>query len=212
MFRVLLTSFEPFDSMVANSSLEIGRELARRPPRGVELEWLVLPVVAGACVERAWARIEQMRPGLTLSLGQASGASSFRIECRAVNENHFRIPDNAGNQVIRQAIVPCAPSAYASTTSPGHMAQALAWRDFPVQLSFSAGKFVCNHLYFGLLHRAAATERAHQTAFIHLPLLPCQVRAGKPTPSMGLKLGAEGVRRAIVACVQAAKAGKPCVS
>jgi pyroglutamyl-peptidase len=204
MFRVLLTSFEPFGGMGSNSSLEIGREIARRPPAGVELEWLVLPVVAGACVEQAWSRILQMRPGLVLGLGQAAGASALRLECRGVNENDFGIPDNDGQRLVQQPIVSGGPTFYSTTAHPSRMARALSWHDVPVQLSVSAGRFVCNNLYFGLLHRAATAAHTHQTAFIHLPLLHGQV-AGEPLPAMSLGHGAEGVRRAIQASMQSDK-------
>jgi len=201
MFRVLLTSFEPFGGMSVNSSLEIGREIARRPPPGVELEWLVLPVVAGACVEQAWSRIVQMRPGLVLALGQASGASALRLECRGVNENDFGIPDNDGQRLVQKPSVSGGPALYSTSARLGRVARALSWHEVQVQISVSAGRFVCNHLYFGLLHRAATAAHTHQTAFVHLPLLDGQV-AGESVPAMSLGHAAEGVRRAIQASMQ----------
>jgi pyroglutamyl-peptidase len=201
MFRVLLTSFEPFGGMDVNSSLEIGRELARRPPPGVELEWQVLPVVAGVCVEQAWSRVLQMRPALVLALGQAAGASALRLECQGVNENNFSAPDNAGQRLVQQPIVSGGPASYATTAHLGRVARVLSWHDVPVRLSVSAGRFVCNNLYFGLLHRAAVAAHTHQTAFIHVPLLHGQV-AGKSLPAMSLEHGAAGVRRAIQAAMR----------
>jgi len=201
MFRVLLTSFEPFGGMSVNSSLEVGREIARRPPPGVELEWLVLPVVAGACVEQAWSRIVQMRPGLVLALGQASGASALRLECRGVNENDFGIPDNDGQRLVQKPSVSGGPALYSTSARLGRVARALSWHEVQVQISVSAGRFVCNHLYFGLLHRAAIAARTHQTVFVHLPLLHGQV-AGESGPAMSLGHAAEGVRRAIQASMQ----------
>src|SRR5256885_8834812 len=97
MTRVLLTSFEPFGRHTLNSSLEVGRAVACRPPPGVDLDWLVLPVVAGTCVEQAWARVVQFRPTLVLSLGQKDGAARLCIEAVAANLHDFRMRDNAGN-------------------------------------------------------------------------------------------------------------------
>jgi pyroglutamyl-peptidase len=198
MFRVLLTSFEPFGGMGVNSSLEIGREISRRPPPGVELEWQVLPVVAGACIEQAWSRVLQMRPGLVLALGQASGASAVRLECQGFNENNFSAPDNDGRRLVQQPIVSDGPACYTTSARLGHVARVLSWHDVPVRLSVSPGRFVCNNLYFGLLHRAAVATHTHQTAFIHVPLLHGQV-AGRPLSAMSLEQGAAGVRRAIQA-------------
>jgi pyroglutamyl-peptidase len=201
MLRVLLTSFEPFGAMRENSSLEIGREIARRPPPGIELEWLVLPVVAGVCVEQAWSRILQMRPGLVLALGQAAGTKALRLEYQGVNENDFGIPDNNGQRLVHQPIIAGAPASYLTTAPVDRMARALSWHGVPVQHSFSAGRYVCNHHYYGLLHRAAAVAHPHQTAFIHVPLLHGQV-SGNSQPAMSLEHAAEGVRRAIQACAQ----------
>ena len=199
MIRVLLTSFEPFGGHGRNSSLEVGRALARRPPGGVALDWLVLPVVADRCVELAWAHVLAARPALVLALGQAAGAACLRVEERAVNVNHFTIPDNAGNLFHKQVIVPGGPAAYRATVPTGRLVRE-ARGGVAAELSGSAGTYVCNHLFYGLLHRAAVAGWGHQTGFLHLPLLHGQPTR-LPLPSRGLEELAEGVRRAIRACV-----------
>jgi pyroglutamyl-peptidase len=173
----LLTSFEPFGGHDRNSSLEVGRALAERPPDGVELDWLVLPVVAGDCVELAWGRVAATRPALVVALGQSARARCVRVETRAVNRHDFVIPDNAGNLLQQQPVVEGGPAFYRATASVAPMARALADRGRPVVRSRSAGTYVCNHLFYGLLHRAAQVNAAHRTAFLHLPLLPDQVTA-----------------------------------
>jgi pyroglutamyl-peptidase len=201
MTRVLLTSFEPFGTHTINSSLEVGRAVARRPPPGVDLDWLVLPVVAGACVEAAWARVVQVRPSLVLALGQKDGAARLCVEEAAANLHDFRMRDNAGNWYRKQPILPGGPSAYLATARTDRILRDLQDRRVPAERSLSAGAFVCNHLYYGLLHRAAVEGSPHQTCFLHLPLLPEQVSPGRPVPSCGLEQMAEGVRLAIAACV-----------
>src|SRR5262249_41799637 len=104
--RVLLTSFEPFGGLDLNSSLEVGQAVSAEPPAGVGLHWHPLPVVAGRCVEAAWALVQQLRPALVLALGQAAGAAAIHVEDRAVNLDDFPIPDNAGNWRRLQWIVP----------------------------------------------------------------------------------------------------------
>jgi pyroglutamyl-peptidase len=201
MTRVLLTSFEPFGRHTLNSSLEVGRAVARWPPPGVELDWLVLPVVAGACVERAWGRVVEVRPALVLSLGQKDGAARLCVEAAAANLHDFRMRDNASNWFRKQPILPDGPAAYQATAPTDRILLDLHDHQVPAELSLSAGGFICNHLYYGLLHRAAAEGSTHRTCFLHLPLLPEQVPAGRRTPSCGLEQMAEGVRLAIAACV-----------
>ncbi|HEV3263433.1 MAG TPA: hypothetical protein VG013_41745 [Gemmataceae bacterium] len=203
MIRVVLTSFEPFDNQAVNSSLEVGRAVARRPPRGIELEWLTLPVVAGTCVERAWECIEAVEPSLVLALGQAAGATALRLEARAVNVNDFRIADNAGNQPREQPIVASGPAAYGTQIFASTLLGELSRLGIAAELSASAGTYVCNHLLYGLLHQAAVTARPHRTGFIHLPLLPGQARRGQPARSV--QQMAEGIRQAIITCAALAR-------
>jgi pyroglutamyl-peptidase len=200
MTRVLVTCFEPFGEHSANSSLEVARAVARRPPPGVELDWVVLPVVAGVCVERAWTRIRQTEPSLVLALGQAAGARALRIEGVAVNLSDFAITDNAGNRPQKQPIVSGGPTAYRATASAQAIRQALSYRDIPSELSRSAGTYVCNHLFYGLLHRAGVAGHRHQTGFIHLPLLSSQVSRRTGGASMNLEQLVESIRLAITAC------------
>jgi pyroglutamyl-peptidase len=201
MIDVVLTSFEAFGGHELNSSQEVGRALAREPMPGLSLDWVVLPVVADHCIEVAWARIARVRPALVLALGQATGATSVRIEERAVNRNHFTMPDNAGNEFQHQVIVPGAPPVYRATVHPGRLLRELRGADVAAELSGSAGTYLCNHLFYSLLHRAAVTGCSHQTGFLHLPLLPEQVTTRRPLPSRSLGELVEGVRRAIWACV-----------
>ncbi len=203
MPRVLLTSFEPFGGHGLNSSLEVGRALAERPPCRAELIWQVLPVVAWDCVERAWEQVERLSPDVVVALGQAAGASAVRLEGLAINVNHFTIPDNAGNLLLHQPIVHDGPCAYRSTLPLQRIEAGLRAGHVPVEQSYHAGTYVCNHLFYGLLHRAARQARAHRTGFIHLPLLPGQVGSGETVPSCKLSVLVEGVRRALEACVEA---------
>lgn len=208
---VLLTSFEPFGGHDRNSSLEVGRALAERPPVGVELDWLVLPVVAGECVEFAWGRIAAMRPALVVALGQSARARCVRVETRAVNRHDFVIPDNAGNLLQQQPVVEGGPAFYRATAPVAPMARALADRGLPVVRSRSAGTYVCNHLFYGLLHRAAQTNAAHRTAFLHLPLLPDQgtTKPGRrPPPSRALGDLVAEVGLALAAALETAESAR----
>jgi pyroglutamyl-peptidase len=193
--RVLMTSFEPFGGLSVNASLEVGRALARRPPRGIELDWMVLPVVAGVCVEQAERHARAMRADVVLALGQAAGAQALRLETRAVNLDQFRIPDNAGNQFVDRPIVAGGPSFLTSSLPLGRAIRALDVAGLPVERSFSAGNFVCNHLFYQLLHSLGTEGRS--VGFIHLPLLPGQVGPEEETPTMALEAMVAGLRRVL---------------
>jgi pyroglutamyl-peptidase len=197
MTRVLLTSFEPFGGHALNSSQEVGRALAGSPPPGVDLDWLVLPVVAGICLGRALERIQQTEPAVVLALGQAAEASAVRLEEVALNVSHFTLPDNAGKQPQHQPIVPGGPLAYRATARFDAVEADLRAAGVPVERSYHAGTYVCNHLYYGLLHAAALSGSPRPTGFVHLPLLPGQ---GKTKSPWTLDLLTRAVRRAVEVC------------
>jgi pyroglutamyl-peptidase len=181
MTRVLMTSFEPFAGFALNSSHEVGRAIASQPPAGIWLDWMALPVVAGVCVDRAWGRIEVDRPDLVLALGQASGAPKVRLEDRGINLDDFSIPDNAGNQPRKQPIVSGGPPHHRTTAPLERLLDELMQAGLAVEHSLSAGSYVCNHLYYSLLHRT--TPAGPPVLFVHLPLLPAQAPAASKLPS-----------------------------
>lgn len=203
MFRVLLTSFEPFGGRPINSSLEVGRAVAARPPQGIELDWLVLPVIAGECVRQAQAAIDHLEPDLVLSLGQAAGASTLRFERLAVNLDDFAAPDNSGNLRRRQPVVVSGPPVYRATAGVESVLRELGSRGLTAEVSVSAGAYVCNHLFYELLHRATLAGGNRQTGFLHLPLLPGQVDWSERIPSRNLDELVAGVKLAITGCLKA---------
>jgi pyroglutamyl-peptidase len=144
--------------------------------------------------------VRQTRPDVILALGQAAGAAAVRLEDRAANIDDFPIPDNAGNLRRWQLIARDGPLAYLATFPRRRIGRALQQAGIPVEHSFSAGSYVCNHLYYGLLHRTELARESHQIGFIHLPVLPEQVPAGQKWPSLPREVLAEGVRRAIAVC------------
>jgi pyroglutamyl-peptidase len=202
MTRVLLTSFEPFGGGSVNSSLEVGRAVSEHPPAGVELVWAVLPVVASRCARAAWERVERYRSAWVVALGQAAGAAALRLERRAANLDDFPLPDNSGVRICKKRIAASGPASYRTPAPVEDLARELDRRSIPVELSEWAGSYVCNRLYYELLHRSAEERAGLRALFVHLPLLPEQVadHEKKQTPSRPLKELAEGVRVVVAAC------------
>ena len=44
----------------------------------------------------------------------------------------------------------------------------------------SAGAFVCNHVFYGLMHLSAGLARPLRCGFLHVPCLPEQAMPGAP--------------------------------
>jgi pyroglutamyl-peptidase len=75
---------------------------------------------------------------------------------------------------------------------------ALRERGLVAGVSQTAGTFVCNHVFYGLMHHAAGQAQPIKAGFIHVPFLPEQaaVRPDAP-PSMALEDIIAGVKLAV---------------
>ena len=67
--------------------------------------------------------------------------------------------------------------------------QKLKSQNHPVEISFSAGAYVCNDLYFKTL----STYPDLKSVFIHVPLLPEQLIPNEDRPSMLFNVMSEAI-------------------
>ena len=90
-----------------------------------------------------------------LCVGLAGGRAALSLERVAINLDDARIPDNAGQHPIDRPIVPGGPAAYFATLPIKAAVAALREAGLPASVSNTAGTFVCNHVFYGLMHLAA---------------------------------------------------------
>ena len=196
--NVLLTGFEPFDRETVNPSWEAARALDGWRQGAAVVHARRIPCVFGAALVALDAAIDELQPQLVLAVGQAGGRSEFTPERVAINVDDGRIGDNAGHQPIDQPVVAGAPAAYFSTLPVKAMVRDLRAAGVPAAVSNSAGTFVCNHLFFGLMHRAATRPVPGMRAgFIHVPYLPEQAARLPGQPSMAMATLVAGLRVAV---------------
>lgn len=198
---VLMTGFDAFGndrlaSEPVNPSWLAVQALHRSCLEGYAVVAAQLPTVFGAATIELMRLIAQHRPTLVVCVGQAGGRSSLSLERVAVNLVDAHIPDNAGAQPHNQLVVAGAPAAYFSTLPVTAMLKALQTAGLPVELSYSAGPFVCNHVFYGLMHALAGQPELQgvRGGFIHVPYVPSQ-----GVPSLSLQDTVRGLQIA-VAC------------
>ncbi|HEU4533145.1 MAG TPA: hypothetical protein VFS00_03470, partial [Polyangiaceae bacterium] len=120
-----------------------------------------------------------------------------------INVDDARVADNEGARPIDAPIVPGGPAAYFSTLPIKAMVAALRAKGVPASVSHSAGTFVCNHVFYRLMHLLATERPGVRGGFVHVPYLPAQV-TGKPgTPSLGLELLLSGLSEMVRVVVAA---------
>jgi pyroglutamyl-peptidase len=198
---ILVTGFEPFGGERINPSAEVARALHGHTIGAATVIGLVLPCVFGESIRALRAALDTQRPQLVLALGQAGGRDGFSLERVAINLDDARIADNAGAQPIDEAVVARGPAAHFTTLPIKAMVAALRGAGHTASVSYSAGTFVCNHVFYGLQH-ALQRRRGVRSGFMHLPCLPEQAALAPPTPSLPLQTMIDGTRLALhTACL-----------
>jgi pyroglutamyl-peptidase len=218
MKTILLTGFEPFGGARVNPSQEIVRRLDGAVIAGHRVVGAVLPCVFGGAIRELRRRLRATRPVLVICTGQADGRAEITPERVAINVNDARMPDNAGRKPTDTPVVRGGPAAYWSTLPVKAIVQALKRRGIPASVSSTAGTFVCNHVFYALMHELAQQEKgarrlrsghhAVRGGFIHVPLLPEQAgrgrqgRAAGTPPSLPLKLMVKALTGAVKASLR----------
>jgi len=197
--KALVTGFDPFGGGRVNASLEAVRRLPARIGT-LDIVTAVLPTSYARSIPALKAATRDARPGIVLCVGEAGERSLLSVERVAVNLQDARIPDNDGAAPADRPVVRGGPAAYFATLPVRKMVAALRAAELPAELSMSAGAFVCNHVFYGLMHLAATTKRNFRGGFLHVPCLT--QKEGIDTRSMPL----DDIVRGIVTCLEAATA------
>lgn len=198
--KLLLTGFEPFDASPINPSEQVVHVLERELLDGIKLHTAILPVERVRGPETLLRTIAQTQPEAIVCLGEASKRMAISIERVAINLLDYRIPDNAGQQVIDQPIVPGGPAAYFATLPVRAMFDAVRACGIPAELSTTAGTYLCNQVLYVMLHHISQKQMQIPAGFVHLPSLPVQaVKRDVSIPTMGLETMVTGVKAALAA-------------
>ena len=192
---VLLTGFDAFGGASINPSWLAVQALNGEECNGHKLVAAQLPTTFEGSSQALAKLLKLHRPILVICVGQAGGRSALSIERIAININDARIADNAGERPLDMPVVPGGPAAYFSTLPIKAMLHALQQADVAAEVSQTAGTFVCNHVFYGLMHALASQRGFKQTrgGFIHVPYVPDQ-----GTPNMPLSEMVQGLRMAVV--------------
>ena len=191
---VLVTGFDPFGGDAINPSWQAAQALHGRRVAGHRIVAGQLPTVFGRSLQVLDDLLEEHRPVLAICTGQAGGRAALALERVAINVNDARIADNAQAQPVDTPVVAGGPAAYFSSLPIKAMLAALEREGIRGEVSQTAGTFVCNHVFYGLMHTLAARPGFAGTrgGLIHVPWLPQQGQ-----PSMALDEIVRGLEIAI---------------
>lgn len=153
--KILLTGFEAFGGDNRNPSTEIASFIMNKYP---EVDILILPVEYEKAFLMATEKLKQRNYDLLIMLGLAKSRVNFEIEHCAVNFSNSAMADNSGTQYLNKKIIEGASDFYFANS------KYLNLELENLEHSFHAGNFVCNQLYFKILH-----ENILESVFIHVP-------------------------------------------
>jgi pyroglutamyl-peptidase len=177
---VLLTGFEPFGGESINPSEQIARELHGRTIAGGAIVGAKLPCVFSESRHALVQLLRTHQPSVVICLGLAGGRSEITPERVALNVVDARMPDNAGAEPVDVPVIRGGPAAYWSRLPIKAIVAALRVKNIPAAVSSTAGTFVCNQVFYGLMH-ALRWQRTVRGGFIHVPYASETVSAGQPS-------------------------------
>lgn len=183
--KALVTAFEPFGGERVNASLEAVQRLPPHPGK-LDIVTAVLPTSFARAPAALEVAIAQTWPEIVLCVGQAGGRAALCVERVAINLQDAHIADNDGMQPRDTPVIAGAPVAYFSTLPVREALAALHAAKLPAEISNSAGTFVCNQVFYSLMHYAASSERPFRGGFLHVPRLLQQRTRGSEGPAMAL--------------------------
>ncbi|MFI8952505.1 pyroglutamyl-peptidase I [Streptomyces sp. NPDC053750] len=194
MSRVLLTGFEPFQQDTYNPSWAAAQLVQEKPPSGLEVTAVRLPCTFTKSIPALREAVLDTDPDLVVCLG-LSPRRGISIERVAINVDDSPGLDNDGRQPVDEPIVPDGPAAYFSTLPIKRCAAAVQQAGIFAEISLSAGTFVCNHVFYGLMHLLETEAKQRRGGFIHVPHTPeMPAVSAYGVASMPVDTTAEGLR------------------
>ena len=148
--KILATAFQPFNNQDNNYSLEVLNYIKN-------VDKLLIDVVYDECYKEITNKVNIDEYDLIVSLGEARSREELTLEVVAKNIYSCSLEDNEGNLKKDELINPFVSDSLRTKVDVNKVKD-------EVKLSFDAGKFVCNNLYFHLLE-----NHPDKAIFIHVP-------------------------------------------
>ena len=184
--KILVTGFDPFGGETVNPAYEAVKMLPEQIA-GAEIIKLEIPTVFSKSSMAVEEGIQKYNPDIVINVGQAGGRSHITIEQVAINLADARIPDNAGEQPLNEALQPDGDTAYFATVPIRAMVKHVQEHGLPCSISYTAGTYVCNCVMYNVLYMTQKKYPNIKAGFIHVPFATSQL-IGKPATTPGMSL------------------------
>lgn len=179
--HVLVTGFKPFGNYSINPSQLVAENLSGEIVEGARIVGIVLPVEWNESCEIVMDAIERYNPEIIISMGLSPRARELELEKIAVNlrwveDFPFISTIHRGSRLIRMTDV-----------NVHKLVGMLEDKGIPSKVSYFAGLYICNNLFYNLLEYKSKNNPEMKVVFIHVP----------PLEYLSLEEMMEGVRLVI---------------
>ena len=169
--KILVTGFGPFPGMPDNPSAALVKTLAQpRIARVYNLEARILPTeyaAAGATLAKA---LDEVKPDIVVCFGVAAKTDYIRVERAAWNVVDPAKVDAAGYRPKGNKVRADGPEGYGTLLPTADIVAALVRAGMPVQGSNDAGEYLCNYIFYQLMHDIAVNGDKRMGGFVHIPV------------------------------------------
>lgn len=162
MHRILVSGFRPFLGRAENPSQLILDEITKE--YGAMITCL-LPVEFENAYKTLNEAVGVFKPEIVLMMGMAEKRPKIALEKVALNWNETTHQDEACFKPESGKIDQVSELALMTEYPVDELNQFLKLRSHEIDISFSAGTFVCNNLYYKILRN----HKGIKALFIHVP-------------------------------------------
>lgn len=171
---LLLTYFGPFPGVPVNPTVALAegaqRLLARMRP-DLNVITRELPVSYDGSSTALRTALQDVQPDALISLGVAVGRDMVSLEQVAINLDSAGIEDNDGDQRCDEPIAPGGQEAYFSSLPVRASFERLRAAGEPVEISYTAGTYVCNHVFYEGQRISRELGLSIPAGFVHVPAI-----------------------------------------
>jgi pyroglutamyl-peptidase len=161
--KILISGFKPFLGQPTNPSQKLALDLQ---DQFAEVVSIILPVEYKQSFLILEREIHNVEPDFVIMIGQAADRKNVCFEKIGLNWIQSKHPDESGLTPSPQMIEKSEPLALMSMFPIDQHCENLKSKNLPVEISFSAGAYVCNDLYFRILNEFKSVK----SVFVHVPL------------------------------------------
>lgn len=207
MPKLLLTGFEPYGNTPINPAEQVAKQLAGEKIAGIDVISTIVPNTFFKSIDHVKQKMMAAEADYVLMMGEYVGRSMITFERFAhniIDSSRYALADNDGASFDNLPTVEGGPVAYQTDLPLKAMVEQLRQHGVPADISDTAATFVCNHLYYGILHEIHTKNLPIRAVWAHLPMLPstAAITENLGMPSMSVDTSADGIRRAIMAIAQ----------